>query len=73
MEITNRLSLQHRALEELKESTRTLKVAEQLLSVGNIKEAERLREEARQRRTCSVELMKRAETTTASTHFIGLI
>jgi hypothetical protein len=59
VENTNRLKLQQ-ALEALEESTRTLEIAEQLLIVGNVEEAERLREEARQKREASVLLMAQA-------------
>jgi len=43
------------------ESTKTLEIAEQLLSVGNIKEAERLREKAREQRNVSVWLMRQVQ------------
>jgi hypothetical protein len=60
METEDRLVIQQRALEALQESTRNLLVAEQLINVGNITEAERLKEEARQHRNISVWLMKQA-------------
>ena len=60
MEMEDRLVIQQRALEALQESTKNLLVAEQLLHVGNITEAERLKHEARQQRDISVWLMKQA-------------
>ena len=60
VEIRDRLVLQQEALAALKESTRTLEVAEQLLNVGNVAEAERLREEARHKRYECVSLMTQA-------------
>jgi len=60
MEMENRLVIQQQALEALRESTRNLLVAERLLNVGNVREAERLKEEARQQRDISVWLMKQA-------------
>ena len=60
MEINQRLTLQHEALEALRQSTRTLEIAERLLNVGNIREAERLRDEAREKRNVSVWLMTQA-------------
>lgn len=56
----DRVELQQKALEALKESTKTLEVADQLLKVGNATEAQRLREEAREQRNVSVWLMSRA-------------
>ena len=60
MEAENRQTIQQKALEALQESTKTLEIAEQLLSVGNIKEAERLRDKAREQRNVSVWLMGQA-------------
>jgi len=64
MQEEERLTIEQRALEALRESTKTLEVAEQLLRVGNIREAERLRDEARQKRHVSIWLMKQAKTST---------
>jgi hypothetical protein len=61
METEDRLAVQRRALEALQKSTKTLEIAEQLLSVGNVKEAERLRNEAREQRNISVWLMTQAK------------
>ena len=61
METENRLRFQQKALEALRESTKTLEIAEQLLDVGNVKEAERLRDEAREKRNDSMRLMARAQ------------
>ena len=60
MEAENRQTIQQKALEALQKSTKTLEIAEQLLSVGNIKEAERLRDKAREQRNVSVWLMAQA-------------
>ena len=57
----NRETSQQKALEALQESTKTLEIAEQLLSVGNIKEAERLRAKAREQRNVSVWLMRQVQ------------
>ena len=61
MEAEDRGMVQQKALEALQESTKTLEIAEQLLSVGNIKEAERLRAKAREQRNVSVWLMRQAQ------------
>jgi hypothetical protein len=61
METENRLRFQQRALEALRESTKTLKIAEQLLDVGNVREAERLRDVAREKRNDSMRLMAQAQ------------
>jgi len=61
MEAENRETSQQKALEALQESTKTLEIAEQLLSVGNIKEAERLRDKAREQRNVSVWLMRQVQ------------
>jgi len=61
MEIDDRLTIQQRALEALQESTKTLEIAEQLLKVGNVTEAERLRDEAREQRNLSVWLMSQSK------------
>src|SRR5947208_9935061 len=61
METEDRGTVQQKALEALQESTRTLEVAEQLVRVGNIKEAERLREKAREQRNVSVWLMRQVQ------------
>jgi hypothetical protein len=61
MKTENRLRFQQKALEALRESTKTLEIAEQLLDVGNVKEAERLRDEAREKRNDSMRLMARAQ------------
>ena len=61
MEAEDRGMVQQKALEALQESTRTLEVAEQLVRVGNIKEAERLREKAREQRNVSVWLMRQVQ------------
>ena len=61
MEAENRETSQQKALEALQESTKTLEIAEQLLSVGNIKEAERLRDKARDQRNVSIWLMRQAQ------------
>jgi hypothetical protein len=61
METEDRLAIQQRALEALQKSTKTLEIAEQLLSVGNVKEAERLKNEAREQRNISVWLMTQAK------------
>ncbi len=57
----DRLKFQLKALEALRESTKTLQIAEQLLDVGNIREAERLRDEAREKRNVSMRLMAQAQ------------
>ena len=61
MEAEDRGAVQQKALEALQESTKTLEIAEQLLSVGNIKEAERLRDKAREQRNVSVWLMRQVQ------------
>jgi len=61
MEAEDRGMVQQKALEALQESTKTLEIAEQLLSVGNIKEAERLRDKAREQRNVSVWLMRQVQ------------
>jgi hypothetical protein len=61
METEDRLAIQQRALEALQKSTKTLEIAEQLLRVGNVKEAERLKNEAREQRNISVWLMTQAK------------
>ena len=61
METENRVRFQQKALEALRESTKTLEIAERLLKVGNIREAERLRDEAREKRNVSMQLMARAQ------------
>jgi len=63
METVDRLAIQQRALEALQKSTKTLEIAEQLLRVGNVREAERLRDEAREQRNVSVWLMAQAKET----------
>jgi hypothetical protein len=60
METENRIKFQQRALEALRESTKTLEIAERLLDVGNVREAERLRDEAREQRNVSMRLMAQA-------------
>jgi hypothetical protein len=62
MEHKNVVTPQQKALEALQESTKTLEIAQQLLDVGNIKEAERLRDEARKKRNVSVWWMAQAHT-----------
>jgi hypothetical protein len=57
---TDELRMQQRAVEALEESTKTLKVADQLLRVGNYREAERLQAEAREQRKVSVQLLAQA-------------
>ena len=57
----DRLNFRQKALEALRESTKTLEIAEQLLDVGNVKEAERLRDEAREKRNVSMRLMAQAQ------------
>lgn len=64
MQEEERLTMEQEALEALRESTKRLEVAEQLLRVGNIREAERLRDEARQKRHVSIWLMKQAKAST---------
>ena len=61
METEDRLKFQQKALEALRESTKTLEIAERLLDVGNVKEAERLRDEAREKRNVSMRLMAQAQ------------
>ena len=61
MEAEDRGMVQQKALEALQESTKTLEIAEQLLRVGNIKEAERLRDKAREQRNVSVWLMRQVQ------------
>ena len=56
----DRLKFQEQALEALRQSTKTLEIAERLLDVGNVKEAERLRDEAREKRNVSMRLMAQA-------------
>lgn len=60
MEVKERLMIEQQAVEALRESSETLKVAEQLLSVGNITEAQRLRDKAQEKRDISVRLMRQA-------------
>ena len=57
----DRLKFQERALEALRESTKTLEIAGQLLEVGNVREAERLRDVAREKRNVSMRLMAQAQ------------
>ena len=57
----DRLKFQQKALEALRESTKTLEIAQQLSDVGNVKEAERLRDEAREKRNLSMRLMEQAQ------------
>ena len=54
------LMIQQRAVEALEESTRSLEVADQLLKVGNYREAERLQAAAREQRQISVQLLAQA-------------
>jgi hypothetical protein len=61
METENRVKFQQKALEALRESTKTLEIAERLLDVGNVREAERLRDEAREKRNVSMRLMAQAQ------------
>jgi len=61
METENRLKFQQKALEALRESTKTLEIAERLLDVGNVREAERLRDEAREKCNTSMRLMAQAQ------------
>jgi hypothetical protein len=61
METENRLKFQRKALEALRESTKTLEIAQRLLDVGNVREAERLRDEAREKRNVSMRLMAQAQ------------
>ena len=61
METENRLRFQRQALEALRESTKTLEIAARLLDVGNVKEAARLRDEAREKRNVSMQLMARTQ------------
>ena len=60
MERENSLKFQQKALEALRESTKTLEIAKRLLDVGNVREAARLRDEARQKRNDSMRLMAQA-------------
>ena len=60
METENQLAIRQKALDALRESTRILKIANQLVRVGNTKEAEVLRERARRKRYVSVLLMAQA-------------
>ena len=55
------LTLQQRALEALRTSTKMLKVASVLRRQGNKEEADRLRDEARTQRTISTLLMAEAQ------------
>ena len=57
---TDELRMQQRAVEALEESTKTLEVADQLLKVGNYREAERLQAKAREQRKVSVQLLAQA-------------
>lgn len=57
----DRLIFQEKALEALRDSTKTLEIAGQLLDVGNVREAERLRDEAREKRNVSMRLMAQAQ------------
>jgi hypothetical protein len=61
METEDYLKFQKKALEALRQSTKTLEIAERLLDVGNVKEAERLRDEAREKRNVSMRLMAQAQ------------
>ena len=54
------LRMQQRAVEALEESTKSLEVADQLLKVGNYREAERLQAQAREQRKVSVQLLAQA-------------
>ena len=54
------LMMQQRAVEALEESTKSLEVADQLLKVGNYREAERLQAKAREQRKVSVQLLAQA-------------
>lgn len=57
MRVDDRTGIRQKALEALQQSTKTLEIAEQLIKVGNLREAERLRDEARRQRNLSVSLM----------------
>jgi hypothetical protein len=59
MEMQDRLRMERRAHEALAESARTLDVAELLLRAGNVREAERLKDEARRKWDISESLMTR--------------
>ena len=61
METENRAKFQQKALEALRESTKTLEVASRLLDAGNVREARRLRDEACEKRNVSMRLMARAQ------------
>ena len=61
METQDRLRFQQKALDALRESSKTLDIAQRLLEVGNVKEAERLRDEAREQRNVSMRLMALAQ------------
>jgi hypothetical protein len=68
METEDRLKFQQRALDTLRESSKTLEIAQRLLDVGNVKEAERLRDEAREQRNASMRLMALAQPRPTSNH-----
>jgi hypothetical protein len=57
---TERVMIRQKALDTLQESTKRLELAEELLEVGNVQEAERLQEQARKQRNISVLLMAQA-------------
>jgi hypothetical protein len=61
METEDRLKFQQKALEALRESSKTLEIAQRLLEVGNVREAERLRDEAREQRNVSMRLVAQAQ------------
>jgi hypothetical protein len=61
METEDRLKFQQKALDALRESSKTLEIAQRLLEVGNVREAERLRDEAREQRNVSMRLMALAQ------------
>jgi len=61
METEDRLKFQQKALDALRESSKTLEIAQRLLEAGNVKEAERLRDEAREQRNVSMRLMALAQ------------
>ena len=60
MQKQSSISLREKALEALETSTKLLKVANQLHSQGNTKEASRLLQEGRVQRNLSVWLMAKA-------------
>ncbi len=53
-------ALTERALQALEKAKKLMKVADQLLSQGNVKEAERLRKQGRTQRNISMWLMAQA-------------